>query len=87
VDGATPMRITPGPLLWFAGRDDGVELGLGDRVLVLPAEAHGLLAALLATEGPFTLDALADAGGLDSPSALAVGRRLVAEGVIAPGRC
>jgi len=77
----TAVTLTPGPLLWLAGDGPRCELGLGDRVLSLPAEAHRFLAALLATEGPFRVGAL-DAD-LDPVSRLVVGRRLAEEGVIA----
>ena len=76
----TSVRLTPGPLLWLAADGPRCELGLGDRALSLPAEAHRFLAALLATDGPFRLAAL-DAD-LDAGSRLVVGRRLVEEGVL-----
>ncbi len=79
----TPVVVTPGPLLWLSGSEGRAELGLGDRTLTMPAEAHGLLAAVLRTHGPFELGALEDP--LDADSRLVVGRRLAAEGVIAPG--
>ena len=79
----TPVVVTPGPLLWLSGSEGRAELGLGDRTLTMPAEAHGLLAAVLRTHGPFELGALE--GPLDADSRLVVGRRLAAEGVIAPG--
>ena len=77
----TPVAVTPGPLLWLAGSEGRAELGLGDRTLTMPAEAHGLLAAVLRTHGPFELGASNVA--LDEQSRLVVGRRLAAEGVIA----
>jgi lysine-specific demethylase/histidyl-hydroxylase NO66 len=83
IDATTPVRITPGPLLWLANRAQGVELGLGDRVLTMPAEARALLGAVLATCGRFVLADI-DAGALDAASVLTVARRLGAEGVIAP---
>lgn len=80
VDADTPVALTPGPLLWTARAGERVELGLGDRVLTMPVEAHPLLVAVLATDGPFRLGALDVA--LDHQSLLVVGRRLAAEGVI-----
>ncbi len=77
----TPVAVTPGPLLWLAGSEGRAELGLGDRTLTLPAEAHELLAAMLRTPARSTLGALDVA--LDEQSRLVVGRRLAAEGVIA----
>jgi bifunctional lysine-specific demethylase and histidyl-hydroxylase NO66 len=82
IDGATEVALTPGPLLWTAIEDGHAELGLGDRVLRMPAEAHPLLCAVLGTDGPFDLAGLAVA--LDKESRVVVGRRLAAEGVIAP---
>jgi hypothetical protein len=76
----TALTLTPGPLLWLAPDGPRCELGLGDRALSLPSEAHCFLAALLATDGPFRLAAL-DAD-LDPGSRLVVGRRLAEEGVI-----
>jgi hypothetical protein len=76
----TTVRLTAGPLLWLAADGPRCELGLGDRALSLPAEAHGFLAALLATDGPFRLAAL-DAD-LDAGSRLVVGQRLLEEGVL-----
>jgi hypothetical protein len=76
----TAVALTPGPLLWLAAAGPRCELGLGDRTLSLPAEAHPFQAALLATVGPFRLAAL-DAD-LDPESRLVVGARLAEEGVI-----
>jgi lysine-specific demethylase/histidyl-hydroxylase NO66 len=76
----TAVALTPGPLLWLDAAGPRCELGLGDRTLSLPAEAHRFLAALLATVGPFRLAAL-DAD-LDPESRLVVGVRLAEEGVI-----
>ena len=36
----TPVEVTPGPLLWLTGSEGRAELGLGDRTLTMPAEAH-----------------------------------------------
>ena len=47
----TAVVVTPGPLLWLSGSEGRAELGLGDRTLTMPAEAHGLLAAVLRTAG------------------------------------
>ena len=79
----TPVEVTPGPLLWLTGSEGRVELGLGDRTLTMPAEAYALLAEVLRSTGRFELGRL-DAA-LDDDSRLVVGRRLAAEGVIAPG--
>jgi hypothetical protein len=81
IDLATSVVVTPGPLLWLTGSEGSVELGLGDRTLTMPPEAHGLLAAVLGSTGPFELGRLDTA--LDDESRLVVGRRLAAEGVIA----
>jgi hypothetical protein len=78
----TSLTVTPGPLLWLAPDGDRVELGLGDRTLTMPAEAGPLLAAVLTSEGPFTLADLD--GELDDASRLVVGQRLATEGVVAP---
>ena len=48
----------------------------------MPAEAGPLLAAVLTSDGPFTLADLDVA--LDDDSRLVVGQRLVTEGVVAP---
>ena len=82
LDGATVVAVTPGPLLWRGPAGDRVELGLGDRVLSLPAEAAPLVDAVLRTPDCFTLAAL-DVP-LDVESRVVVGRRLAVEGVIAP---
>jgi hypothetical protein len=78
----TPLTVTPGPLLWLTPIGDRVELGLGDRVLTMPAESADLLAAILRSDGPFSLADL-DAD-LDDASRVVVGQRLAAEGVVAP---
>jgi hypothetical protein len=84
VDLDTALRFTPGPLLWLAAdaARGCVHVGLGDRELQVPIEAHGLLAALFETAGPFRLGDVDDE--LDDESRLAVGRRLAIEGVVAP---
>ena len=78
----SPVRVTPGPLLWL--RTDGARtvLGLGDRHLSLPAEAHGFLAALLATPDGFDVDGWT--GALDAASRAVVIARLASEGVVVP---
>ena len=78
----TPVAVTAGPLLWLCASEGRVELGLGDRTLTMPAEAHALLAAVLRSTGTFTIAGV-DAP-LDDESRLVVGRRLAVEGVIAP---
>jgi lysine-specific demethylase/histidyl-hydroxylase NO66 len=84
IDATTSIELTPGPLLWAAVDDGAAELGLGERVLRMPVEAHPLLGAILETDGPFELATLDVA--LDAGSRVVVGRRLAAEGVIAPAR-
>jgi JmjC domain len=84
IDGATAVALTPGPLLWAAAEHGRAELGLGDRVLRMPAEADPMLRSILGTDGPFELATL-DLS-LDLESRVVVGRRLAAEGVIAPVR-
>ena len=51
--GPAPLVVTPGPLLWLTTIADRAVLGLGDRVLDLPAEALDCLAAVLGAEGAF----------------------------------
>ncbi len=82
VDALMPLVLTPGPLLWLSRHGDRCELGLGDRTLTMPVEAHALLAAALQREGTFTLSQL-DVS-LDESSRLVVGRRLAIEGVVEP---
>jgi bifunctional lysine-specific demethylase and histidyl-hydroxylase NO66 len=84
IEGTTRVALTPGALLWAAVEPGHAELGLGDRILRMPAEAHPLLCAVLETDGCFDLDGLDVA--LDHESGVVVGRRLAAEGVIAPER-
>jgi hypothetical protein len=79
---AGPLTFTPGPLLWLTSFADRAVLGLGDRVLDMPAEAMDFLAALLDSDGPLTP---ADTKGLDETSRDVVLRRLVAEGVLVHG--
>ena len=80
---STAVDLTPGPLLWLDRAAGRAVLGLGDRELTMPEEAHGFLAEVLATSGPWTPADLD--GGLDAASKLVVTRRLAAEGVVAPG--
>lgn len=75
-----PVRVTPGPLLWLHPDGDRALLGLGDRHLDLPVEAHPFLAALLAE--PAAFDAAAWDGPLDLDSRAAVLHRLAIEGVV-----
>jgi hypothetical protein len=77
-----PLLFTPGPLLWLTMVADRAVLGLGDRVLDMPAEALDFLAALLDSDGPVTPD---DMKGLDDTSRDVVLRRLLAEGVLVHG--
>jgi bifunctional lysine-specific demethylase and histidyl-hydroxylase NO66 len=74
------LVITPGPLLWLTMVDDRTVLGLGDRLLDMPAEAHAFLSALLDAECPVDAENLK---GLDDESRAVVLRRLLAEGVLA----
>jgi hypothetical protein len=60
--------------------DDRTVLGLGDRLLDMPAEAHAFLSALLDAECPVDAENLK---GLDDESRAVVLRRLLAEGVLA----
>jgi lysine-specific demethylase/histidyl-hydroxylase NO66 len=71
--------FTPGPLVWLTTTGERAVLGLGDRVLDMPEEAHDFLAALLATEGAVTID-LVD--GLDEASRAVVVSRLLADGIL-----
>ena len=78
--GSAPLVVTPGPLLWLTTIADRAVLGLGDRVLDMPAEALDCLAAVLGAEGAFDPAELDD--GLDEASRRVVLRRLAAEGVL-----
>ena len=80
---STPLELTPGPLLWLERTAGRAVLGLGDRELSMPEEAHGFLAEVLEASAPWTT-AEVD-GGLDASSRLVVAQRLAAEGVVAPG--
>jgi len=77
--GPTSLTFGPGPLVWLTTIGDRAVLGLGDRVLDMPAEATDFLAALLDSEGPV---AAGDLKGLDHASRAVVLRRLLAEGVL-----
>jgi hypothetical protein len=77
-----PLTFMPGPLLWLTTAGDRVVLGLGDRLLDLPGEAHDFLSALLDADEPVLADRLK---GLDAESRAVVLRRLLAEGVLAHG--
>ena len=46
------FEFTPGPLIWLTMVGDRAVLGLGDRVLDMPTEAHAFLSALLDAESP-----------------------------------
>jgi bifunctional lysine-specific demethylase and histidyl-hydroxylase NO66 len=74
------LTLTPGPLLWLTMVEDRAVLGLGDRLLDMPAEAHDFLSALLDAEFPIVAARLK---GLDDESRAVVLRRLLAEGVLA----
>ncbi|HEY5875008.1 MAG TPA: cupin domain-containing protein [Ilumatobacteraceae bacterium] len=75
------LRVTPGPLLRLARSNGRSRLELGDRCIVVPAEAHELIAAVLTTARPFVVDDVL--GDLEVASAMVVLQRLVAEGVLA----
>jgi bifunctional lysine-specific demethylase and histidyl-hydroxylase NO66 len=77
-----PLRFTPGPLLWLTHVGDRAVLGLGDRLLDLPAEALPFLGGLLA--GPEHV-AATELRGLDDASRVVVLRRLLSEGVLTHG--
>ena len=77
------MDLTPGPLVWLERTAGRAVLGLRDRVLSMPEEAHGFLAEVLGAPGPWTTDDLD--GGLDAASKSVIARRLATEGVVAPG--
>ena len=80
---STALEVTPGPLLWLERAAGRAVLGLGDRELSMPEEAHGFLAEVLETSAPWTTAEVG--GGLDAASRLVVAQRLAAEGVVAPG--
>lgn len=82
ITAGTLLCVTPGPLVWCTHADDGgVELELGDRSLSMPADAAGLLRAILGTPEQFTVDQVR--GELDARSAMAIVRRLLREGLVA----
>ena len=81
IDDATEVALTPGPLLWAAVGDGHAELGLGDRVLRMPAEAHPLLCR--DPRNGRSLRPRRPRVALDQQSRVVVGQRLAAEGVIA----
>ena len=77
--GPSPLEFTPGPLLWLTTIADRAVLGLGDRLLDMPIEAHPFLSALLDADSPVLAH---DLKGLDDESRSVVLRRLLAEGVL-----
>ncbi|MFV0257959.1 MAG: cupin domain-containing protein [Acidimicrobiales bacterium] len=77
------LEVPPGPLLWLTELHGRAVLGLGDRVLDLPAPALPLLAAVLAAAEPFRP---ADLPGLDGRSRDVVLTRLLADGVLTRAR-
>ncbi|HEY3486346.1 MAG TPA: cupin domain-containing protein, partial [Ilumatobacteraceae bacterium] len=81
IEPADSLRVTPGALLWLRCVGDRVALELGDRRVLMPAEAEAIVAAVLSSEGLFTADDVR--GGLDLDSAMVVLRRLTREGVLA----
>ncbi len=78
--GSPKMAFTPGPLVWLTTVGDRAVLGLGERLLDMPVEAHGFLSALLESDGTMATDHLE---GLDDQSRAVVLNRLLAEGVLA----
>lgn len=74
------LKFTPGPLIWLTMIGGRAVLGLGDRVLDMPAEALDFLAALLDTQEPVMAD---DLEGLDDDSRSVLLHRLLAEGMLA----
>ena len=46
------LTFTPGPLVWLTTVGDRAVLGLGERLLDMPDEAHDFLSALLDADGP-----------------------------------
>jgi len=78
--GPGPLELTPGPLLWLTTIAGRAVLGLGDRLLDMPIEAHPFLSALLDADSPVLGH---DLKGLDEESRSVVLRRLLAEGVLA----
>ena len=77
--GPEPLALTPGPLLWLTTVADRAVLGIGDRLLDMPVEAHAFLSALLGAESPLDVGHLP---GLDTDSRTVVVRRLLAEGIL-----
>ena len=74
------LTFTPGPLIWLTTVGDRSVLGIGDRLLDMPAEAHDFLSGLLDAECPVEPERLK---GLDDESRAVVLRRLLGEGVLA----
>ena len=77
--GSSPWELTPGPLLWLTTIADRAVLGLGDRLLDMPVEAHPFLSGMLDADHPVLAE---DLKGLDDESRSVVLRRLLAEGVL-----
>jgi bifunctional lysine-specific demethylase and histidyl-hydroxylase NO66 len=73
------LAFVPGPLLWLTVVGDRAVLGLGERLLDMPLEAHTFLSNLLDAEAPLDIDRLE---GLDDESRAVVLTRLLAEGVL-----
>jgi cupin superfamily protein len=78
--GSPKMAFTPGPLVWLTTVGDRAVLGLGERLLDMPVEAHGFLSALLDADGTMATDHIE---GLDDQSRAVVLKRLLAEGILA----
>ncbi|MFV0525925.1 MAG: JmjC domain-containing protein [Acidimicrobiales bacterium] len=77
------LEIPPGPLLWLTRLGDRAVLGLGERILDLPAPALPLLAAVLGSPAPFLAADLPNPGGNSRDVVLT---RLLAEGVLVHAR-
>lgn len=80
----TTLAVTPGPLVWATTDDDGVVLGLGDRLLHLPIETWPLVSHAVTVEPEVSIRSAHPRSGLDLDSVRTVLTRLVTEGVLAP---
>jgi hypothetical protein len=66
--------------VWLTTVGDRAVLGLGERLLDMPVEAHDFLSALLDSDSTVATDHIE---GLDDQSRAVVLKRLLAEGVLA----
>lgn len=76
------LAVTPGPLVWATTDDDGVVLGLGDRVLRLPVETWSLVSHLVTVEPDVSIRSAHAESDLDLESVRTVVTRMVTEGVL-----